>query len=109
MWQCPLAHAPSAGVISALHTTRKSCNENRFVVSLARLCERRQLLIVTTFSSRGWRKTFGVHLKERRVTDRAVFVMDKAGVVRYVEYVPEISSHPNYDAALQALQQAAGK
>ena len=52
---------------------------------------------------------YGVHVKERRTTGRAVFVVDKAGVVRYVEYVPEISSHPNYDAALQALQQVAGK
>ena len=52
---------------------------------------------------------YGVHLKERRVTGRAVFVVDKAGMVRYVEYVPEISSHPNYDAALQALRQAASK
>jgi len=50
---------------------------------------------------------YGVHLKERRVTGRAVFVVDKAGIVRYAEYVPEIASHPNYDAALQALRQVA--
>ena len=52
---------------------------------------------------------YGVHLKERRVTGRAVFVVDKGGVVRYAEYVPEIASHPNYDAALAALKQVAGK
>jgi thiol peroxidase len=52
---------------------------------------------------------YGVHLKERRVTGRAVFVVDKAGIVRYVEYVPEIASHPNYDAALTALKQMVGK
>jgi len=50
---------------------------------------------------------YGVHIKERRVTSRAVFVVDRAGVVRYIEYVPEISSHPNYDAALAACKQAA--
>jgi thiol peroxidase len=50
---------------------------------------------------------YGVHLKERRVTGRAVFVVDKGGIVRYVEYVPEIASHPNYDAALQVLKQVA--
>ena len=53
--------------------------------------------------------TYGVHLKERRVTGRAVFVVDKGGIVRYAEYVPEISSHPNYDAALAALKRVAGK
>jgi thiol peroxidase len=39
---------------------------------------------------------------------RAVFVVDKNGTVTYAEYVPEVTSHPNYDAALQALQKAAG-
>jgi thiol peroxidase len=51
---------------------------------------------------------YGVHLKERRVTGRAVFVVDKAGIMRYVEYVPEVASHPNYDAALAALKQWIG-
>ena len=52
---------------------------------------------------------YGVHLKERRTTGRAVFIVDKAGIVRYAEYVPEIASHPNYDAALAALKRVAGK
>ena len=33
----------------------------------------------------------------------------KAGIVQYVEYVLEIASHPNYDAALAALKRVAGK
>ena len=52
---------------------------------------------------------YGVHIQERRVTSRAVFVVDRQNVVRYVEYVPVVGSHPNYDAALQALKQVAGK
>jgi len=35
-----------------------------------------------------------------------VFVVDKAGVVRHAEYVPDITQHPNYDAALAAAQAA---
>jgi thiol peroxidase len=38
---------------------------------------------------------------------RAVFVVDKGGTVTYAEYVPEVTSEPNYEAALRALQQAA--
>ena len=38
---------------------------------------------------------------------RSVFVVDKAGTITYVEYVPEVTSEPNYDAALRALQAAA--
>lgn len=38
---------------------------------------------------------------------RAVFVVDKGGTVTYAEYVPEVTSEPNYDAAIKALQAAA--
>ncbi len=37
---------------------------------------------------------------------RAVFVVDKAGKIAYVEYVPEVTNEPNYDAALAALKAA---
>jgi thiol peroxidase len=39
---------------------------------------------------------------------RAVFVVDKGSTITYAEYVPEVASHPNYDAALAALQSAVG-
>lgn len=39
---------------------------------------------------------------------RSVFVVDKNGTVTYAEYVKEVTSEPNYDAALQALKAAAG-
>jgi thiol peroxidase len=39
---------------------------------------------------------------------RAVFVVDKSGKITYAEYVPEVTSHPNYDNALAALKAAAG-
>jgi thiol peroxidase len=38
---------------------------------------------------------------------RSVFVVDKTGTVTYAEYVPEVTSEPNYAAALAALQAAA--
>ncbi|MGL4422214.1 MAG: thiol peroxidase [Gemmataceae bacterium] len=37
---------------------------------------------------------------------RAVFVVDANNVIRYAEIVPEVTNHPNYDAALAALQAA---
>ena len=39
---------------------------------------------------------------------RAVFVVDKNGKITYAEYVPEVTSEPNYAAALAALKAAAG-
>jgi thiol peroxidase len=39
---------------------------------------------------------------------RAVFVVDKSGTITYVEYVPEVGAHPNYEAALGAIKAVAG-
>jgi thiol peroxidase len=51
---------------------------------------------------------YGTHVKELRVAQRSVFVIDADDTVRYVEYVPEIAQHPNYEAALAALEDVAG-
>ena len=35
---------------------------------------------------------------------RAVFVVDKNNTITYAEYVPEVTSHPNYEAAVAAVK-----
>jgi thiol peroxidase len=37
---------------------------------------------------------------------RSVFVVDKSGTVTHAEYVSEVTSEPNYDAAVAALKAA---
>jgi thiol peroxidase len=49
-------------------------------------------------------QAYGVLVKELRILSRAVFVIDPQGIVRYAEYVPEITQHPNYEAALEAAR-----
>jgi thiol peroxidase len=39
---------------------------------------------------------------------RAIFVVDAAGKLAHVEYVPEIATEPDYGAALAAVKAAAG-
>lgn len=51
---------------------------------------------------------YGTHIKELRLDARAVFVIDAAGSIRYVQYVPEITQEPDYDAALDALKKVLG-
>ena len=48
---------------------------------------------------------YGVLIKELRLLTRAVFVVDRKGVVRYVELVREITHEPDYDAALTAVKE----
>ncbi|KAA3660401.1 MAG: thiol peroxidase [Chloroflexi bacterium] len=47
---------------------------------------------------------YGTHVKEMRREQRSIFVVDAADTVRYVEYVPEIAQHPDYEAALTAVR-----
>ncbi|MDX2198873.1 MAG: thiol peroxidase [Phycisphaerae bacterium] len=49
---------------------------------------------------------YGVLLPDLRILSRAVFVVDKSDTLRYVEYVPEVANHPNYEAVLAAAKAA---
>ena len=49
-------------------------------------------------------KAFGVAIKEFRLLGRAIFVIDPDDRVRYVEYVRELTEHPDYQAALAAVK-----
>jgi len=47
---------------------------------------------------------YGVLIKGLRLDHRAVFVVDRQGIVRYVQYVPEVTQEPDYDAVLEAVR-----
>lgn len=49
---------------------------------------------------------YGTHVKELRLDSRSIFVVGKDDKILYAEYVKEIASHPNYDAALAAVKAA---
>ncbi len=50
-------------------------------------------------------ENYGTLIKELRIESRAIFVVDAANKLRYVEYVKEVGDHPNYDAALKAVHE----
>lgn len=52
-------------------------------------------------------QAYGVLIKDLRLHARAIVVIDRAGIARYVEYVPEVAAHPNYEAALEAVRRLA--
>ncbi|AVK83899.1 thiol peroxidase [Lysinibacillus sp. B2A1] len=49
-------------------------------------------------------EAYGVYIQELRLLARAVFVVDANDKVTYVEYVPEATNHPNYEAAIEAVK-----
>jgi len=52
-------------------------------------------------------RAYGVLMEDLRLLARAVFVVDRDDRVTYVEYVPEVASLPNFEAAVAAARQAA--
>jgi thiol peroxidase len=50
---------------------------------------------------------YGVLIKELRLLARAVFVVDRNGVVQYVQLVKEITQEPDYEAVLTAVRKLA--
>lgn len=49
-------------------------------------------------------QAYGVLIKDLRLLARAVFVVDRQGIVRYENIVPEIAHEPDYDEALAAVK-----
>ncbi len=65
----------------------------------------------TVSMDRSFAQNYGVLVKAgplAGLSARAVFVVGKDGKVKHAEYVREITTEPNYDAALSAARQAAG-
>ena len=52
---------------------------------------------------------YGVWLKQWRLLQRAVFVIDRHDHIVYAQYVADQLREPDYAAAMQAVQQAAGE
>ncbi|MFA5310915.1 MAG: thiol peroxidase [Candidatus Omnitrophota bacterium] len=72
-----------------------------------RFCQEFEINKIKVFSDHkdaDFGEKYGVLIKELRLLARAIFLLDNENVVRYVEYVKEISNPPNYEAALKAVK-----
>jgi thiol peroxidase len=74
----------------------------------ARYCganEIKSLKTLSDYLDASFGEAYGVLIKQRRLHSRAIFIIDGTGVVKYVEYVPEVAQPPDYDKAISALKQ----
>ncbi len=53
-------------------------------------------------------KAYGTLIPALRLLARAVFVVGPDDKIHHVEYVPEVTEHPDYDTALAAAKKIAG-
>lgn len=49
--------------------------------------------------------TYGVLIKELRLLARSVFVVDREGILRYIQMVKEIAEEPDYEVIIDAVTQ----
>lgn len=75
----------------------------------ARWCGAAAVTSVVTasdYNERSFGASTGTFIKELALLTRAVFVLNAASEVVYVEYLEEITNEPNYDAAIEAAKKA---
>jgi thiol peroxidase len=59
---------------------------------------------VSDYQDRSFGKAFGVLIQELQLLARAIYIVDRNGVVRYRQVVKEMTQEPNYDEVIQAVQ-----
>jgi thiol peroxidase len=48
--------------------------------------------------------SYGVLIKELRLLARAVFLVDRKGIIQYIQLVKEVTKEPDYEAVLNVLK-----
>lgn len=62
------------------------------------------LVVLSDHRDLDFGQKYGFVLDGFRLLSRGIVVVDANGVVQYVEYVPEVTNHPDYDKALAAVK-----
>ncbi len=75
--------------------------------AIARFCNANGIDKVITLSDHrdvDFGTKFGVLIKENRLLARSIFIIDRRGKITYIEVVPDITEHPDYDKAILELK-----
>ena len=71
-----------------------------------RFCNANSIKVKTLsdFNTASFGENYGVLIKELRLLTRAIFVVGADDRIKYLEIVPEVTNHPNYEKALAAAR-----
>lgn len=73
----------------------------------ARFCANediKNLEMVSDYKEREFGNKYGFLIDELKLLARGVVIVDKEGIVQYVEYVPEVTHEVNFDKALEEVK-----
>jgi thiol peroxidase len=62
-----------------------------------------QVITLSDYRDAQFGRKWGLLVKELHLLARCVSVVDRAGVIRYIQLVGEMADEPNYDEVLQAV------
>jgi len=73
-----------------------------------RFCESfeiKNIKVVSDYKQSSFGINYGLLIKEMNLLARAVIILDKNNIVRYIQIVPELATAPDYKAALSQLEE----
>lgn len=62
------------------------------------------IITLSDYKEREFGNKYGFLIKELSLLARGTVIIDKEGVIRYIEIVPEITTEPDYDSALKLIE-----
>ena len=60
--------------------------------------------VLSDYRDRSFGHAYGVLVEESKLLARAVFIVDRNGILRYLQLVDDISHEPDYQSVLQAAK-----
>jgi thiol peroxidase len=62
-----------------------------------------KVITLSDYRNASFGTAYGILIKELRLLARAVFVLDREGIIRHIQIVKETTKEPDYEAVLGAV------
>ncbi len=64
----------------------------------------KNVVTASDYRNFGFAQDYGVLLEDLGLLTRAVFIVDKQGIIRYIQFVPEVTQEPDYQTVLLEIK-----
>lgn len=64
----------------------------------------KNVVMASDYRNFGFAQNYGVLLEDLGLLTRAVFIVDKQGIIRYIQFVPEVTQEPDYETVLLEIK-----
>lgn len=64
----------------------------------------KNVVMASDYRNFGFAQNYGVLLEDLGLLTRAVFIVDKQGIIRYIQFVPEVTQEPDYQTVLLEIK-----